>query len=111
MAHEMMVPTGIGIEPGLGLRIAYLLGGPELYEGFKYPVDGTARNAGVSCNNCLVYLVRGRVVITTGKILHNHPTLESQGNPLGPAAGFKFVDFSFFKMGTRVHGMGYYCNR
>jgi hypothetical protein len=30
---------------------------------------------------------------------------------LGPATCFKFVDFSFFNMDTRVHGLGYYCNR
>jgi hypothetical protein len=30
---------------------------------------------------------------------------------LGPATCFKFVDFSFFKMDTGVHRLGYYCNR
>ena len=78
----MMMSSGIGIVPGLGLRIADLSGDAELYEGLHDPVDGGPGNSRITGGDCLVDLVRCRVIAATGKNLQSHPSLESQGNSL-----------------------------
>ena len=66
LADEMMVSPGIGIEPGLGLGIADLLGDSELYKGFQDPVDSGPRNARIPLGDGLMDLVRGRVIAAPG---------------------------------------------
>jgi hypothetical protein len=110
-ADKMMMPPGIGVKPGSGLRIADFLGNAELDECFKDPIDGRPGDTRISGSNGLVELVRCRVVAASGKIRQDRPPLEGQGNPLSAASRLKFVEFYFFKPDHGFHEMRYYCNR
>jgi hypothetical protein len=84
----MMMFAGIGIEPRLGFRIAYLLRNPQLNESLQNPVYGRSRYAGQTVVNGGVNLI-GRWMVGPGReILQNSAPLGCQRKPVLAATLF-----------------------